>query len=212
MGQKIHPKGLRLGFITEHDSRWFVRKNFSGVLAEDLEIRRIITKAVASAGVSRVVIERASANVEENIRITIHAARPGLIIGKEGAEIGKLREKLRRRFGKEVVIKIQDIRNVDLDAMLVAQNISEQLMKRTPFRRVMKRAIGSAMKSGAKGIRVACSGRLGGAEMCRTEWYHDGRVPLHTFRADVDYALFESMTSYGVIGIKVWIYKGDKYV
>lgn len=212
MGQKVNPIGLRLGYIAEHDSRWFVRKKFGAVLAEDMAIRRTIIKAVSAAGVSKVTIERASANVEENIRVTIHAARPGLIIGQGGTEIEKLRGTLRRHIRKEIALKIQDIRNPDLDAALLAQGVCDQLLRRIPFRRAMKRAVTSALKAGAKGVRVCASGRLGGAEMSRREWYQEGRVPLQTLRAEIDYNLAEAFAPYGVIGVKVWLYKGDKYV
>ena len=205
MGQKVNPIGLRVGINRTWDSRWFAGKSYPKLLHEDLQIRKLLEKEVAQAGVSRVVIERPA----RRARVTLHTARPGVVIGKKGADIEKLRAKLARMTGNEVSLNIVEIRKPEIDARLVAENIASQLERRMAFRRAMKRAVQNAMRMGALGIRVNVGGRLGGAEIARTEWYREGRVPLHTLRADIDYATVEAKTAYGIIGIKVWIFKGE---
>ena len=206
MGQKVHPTGIRLGITKDHSSVWYAdSKTYSQKLLNDLEVRKYLEKKLVKASVSRIVIERPA----QNARITIHTARPGIVIGKKGEDVETLRQDLSRMMGIPVHINIEEIRKPDTDARLVAQNIAGQLERRVMFRRAMKRAVQNSMRSGAKGIKVQVSGRLGGAEIARTEWYREGRVPLHTLRADIDYSTFEAHTTYGVLGVKVWIFKGE---
>jgi small subunit ribosomal protein S3 len=205
LGQKTHPIGQRLGIIKTWDSKWYARKNFKDLLLEDLTVQKYIKSHLYHAGVPKVEIERSS----QKIKATIHTARPGIIIGKKGSEVEKLKKELEKLTGREMSIDIKEIRKPELDAQLVAENIALQLEKRIAFRRAMKKAVASAQRFGALGIKVACAGRLAGAEIARTEWYREGRVPLHTFRSDIDYGLAEAKTTYGRIGVKVWIYKGD---
>ena len=209
MGQKVHPIGFRLGINKTWESRWFAKKNYSDLLHEDIKIRNYIKKRLAHAAVSRVEIERV-ANKGRKVKINIFTARPGIIIGKKGAEVEGLRHELERiTNNKEIFINIQEIKRPEVDAQLVAENVAIQLERRVAFRRAMKKAVTTALKFGALGIKIACAGRLGGAEMARREWYREGRVPLHTIRADIDYGFAEAFTTYGVIGVKVWIYKGE---
>ena len=206
MGQKINPIGFRLGINRTWDSRWFAdNAEYGQLLHEDLKIREFIEKEMKQAAVSKVVIERP----HRKCRVTIHAARPGLIIGKKGADIEKLRRKLSQMTGVETFLNIVEVRKPEIDATLVAQSIAQQLERRVAFRRAMKRAVQSAMRLGAEGIRINCAGRLGGAEIARTEWYREGRVPLHTLRADIDYGTADAETAYGICGVKVWIFKGE---
>lgn len=205
MGQKTHPIGVRLGIIKTWDSRWFADKTYSDQLLEDVSMRRSLKERLFHAGVPKIEIERAG----QNIRVIIHTARPGIIIGKKGAEVEKLRKDLKDLTGKEVSIDIKEIRKPEVDAQLVAENIALQLEKRVAFRRAMKKSVASALRFGTLGVKVSCSGRLAGAEIARSEWYREGRVPLHTFRADIDYGFARARTTYGVIGIKVWMYHGD---
>jgi len=205
MGQKVNPIGLRLGINRTWDSRWYADGNYADLLHEDLRLRKYLKKRLAQAGVSRVVIERPA----KKARITIHTARPGVVIGKKGVDIEKLRVDIAAMTGGEVHLNIVEIRKPEIDAQLVAENIAQQLERRIGFRRAMKRAVQSAMRLGAQGIRINCGGRLGGAEIARTEWYREGRVPLHTLRADVDYGTTTAMTSYGTCGVKVWVFKGE---
>lgn len=205
MGQKTHPVGNRLGITRTWDSRWFLKRGYADQLIEDINVRKIIKAKLFHAGVARIEIER----MGQKIRIIIHTARPGIIIGKKGAEVEKLRKELEGLTGREAAIDIKEIRKPEVDAQLVAENIALQLEKRVAFRRAMKKAVASAQRFGALGIKVACSGRLAGAEIARAEWYREGRVPLHTFRADVAYGTAEAHTTYGLIGVKVWIYHGD---
>ena len=206
MGQKVHPIGIRLGIVKDHASVWYAEsRNYAKNLISDLEVRAYILKALDHASVSRVVIERPA----QTARITIHTARPGIVIGKKGEDVDKLRRKLSEKMGVPVHINIEEIRKPDLDARLVAQNVAQQLERRVMFRRAMKRVVQNAMRQGAEGIKVQISGRLGGAEIARTEWYREGRVPLHTLRADIDYATYEASTTYGILGVKVWIFKGE---
>lgn len=206
MGQKVHPTGIRLGIVKKHTSTWYAGKaNYSENLIKDLEVRDFLNKKLAGASVSRIDIERPA----QTARITIHTARPGVVIGKKGEDVEKLRSEVAARIGVPVHINIEEIRKPDLDAALVAQNVAQQLERRVMFRRAMKRAVQNAMRQGAKGVKIQVSGRLGGAEIARTEWYREGRVPLHTLRADIDYATAEGLTTYGIIGVKVWIFKGE---
>lgn len=206
MGQKVHPYGFRLGINKPWRSNWYAKKDYPELLQEDIKIRTYLRKALSHAGVSNLEIER-SAN---RIRINIHTARPGIIIGKKGLEVDRLKEEIQRIIGgKQVNLNIKEIRRAELDASLIAQNIALQLQKRISFRRAMKKGVTSALRFGAKGIKIRCSGRLGGAEIARSEWYREGRVPLHTLRADIDYGTAEGLTTYGLIGIKVWVYKGE---
>jgi small subunit ribosomal protein S3 len=205
MGQKVHPIGFRLGIIKTWDSRWFSQKNYATLLHEDIKIRKIVKERLMHAGVAKVEIERAG----QKAKINIHTARPGIIIGKKGAEVDKLKKDLEAMTGKQMYINIQEIRRPELDAQLVAENIALQLERRIAFRRAMKKAVTSALRLGAQGIKITCAGRLAGAEIARTEWYREGRVPLHTLRADINYGFFESKTTMGQIGVKVWIYRGD---
>src|SRR6056300_554693 len=206
MGQKVHPTGIRLGIVKDHTSVWYANsKDYAGKLINDLQVREFLNKELESASVSRIVIERPA----QTARITIHTARPGIVIGKKGEDVDKLRRTLSSMMGVPVHINIEEIRKPDLDAKLVAQNVAQQLERRVMFRRAMKRAVQNAMRQGAEGIKVQVGGRLGGAEIARSEWYREGRVPLHTLRADIDYATYEAHTTYGVIGVKVWIFKGE---
>ncbi len=206
MGQKVNPNGFRLGVIREWDARWYAGgTHYADNLTADLKIRRFIKKKLANAAVSRIVIERPS----QNINVTIHTARPGIVIGKKGEDIERLRQALSRQTGQPVQVAIEEVRKPELNATLVAENIAQQLEKRIMFRRAMKRAVTNAMRLGAQGIKVMVAGRLNGAEIARTEWTRDGRVPLHTLRADIDYGFAEARTTYGVIGVKVWIFKGE---
>ena len=205
MGQKVNPIGLRLGINRTWDSRWYADANYADLLHEDLNIRNFLRKRLQQAGISRIIIERPA----KKARITIHTARPGVVIGKKGADIEKLRTALQKMTGSEVHLNIVEIRKPEIDATLVAENIANQLERRVAFRRAMKRAVQSAMRLGAQGIRIQCGGRLGGAEIARTEWYREGRVPLHTLRADVDYGESTAFTTYGTCGVKVWIFKGE---
>ena len=207
MGQKANPIGNRLGIIRGWDSNWYGGKNYSDKLVEDEKIRKYLLARLSKGGVSRIVIERTL----KLITVTIHTARPGIVIGKGGSEVDKLKEEVKKLTRKEVQINIYEIKRPELDAQLVADGIARQLEARISFRRAMKQSIASTMRMGAEGIKVTCSGRLGGAEIARTEQYKEGRVPLHTFRADIDYALSEALTTYGIIGIKVWICKGEVY-
>ena len=209
MGQKVHPTGIRLGVVKDHNSVWYAdSKNYAKNLISDLEAREYILKKLDAASVSRVVIERPA----QTARVIIHTARPGIVIGKKGEDVEVLRKELTARMGVPVHINIEEIRKPDLDARLVAQNVAQQLERRVMFRRAMKRVVQNAMRQGAEGIKVQVGGRLGGAEIARSEWYREGRVPLHTLRADIDYATFEAKTTYGIIGVKVWIFKGEVIV
>jgi small subunit ribosomal protein S3 len=205
MGQKVNPIGLRLGINRTWDSRWFADESYARLLHEDLKIRKYVRDRLAQAGVSRVVIERPA----KKARLTIHTARPGVVIGKKGADIEKLRKDLSAITKSDVHLNIVEIRKPEIDAQLVAENVAQQLERRVSSRRAMKRAVQSAMRLGAQGIRINCGGRLGGAEIARSVWYREGRVPLHTLRAHVDFGQAEARTTYGVCGVKVWIYKGD---
>ena len=205
MGQKVNPIGLRLGINRTWDSRWYADTDYSRLLFEDLNIRKFLFDKLSQAGVGRIVIERPA----KKARITIHTARPGVVIGKKGADIDKLRLDVSKLTDSEVHLNIVEIRKPEIEAKLVAENIAQQLMRRVAFRRAMKRAVQSAMRLGAGGIRINCGGRLGGAEIARTEWYREGRVPLHTLRADVDYGCASALTAYGICGVKVWIFKGE---
>ena len=205
MGQKVNPIGLRLGINRTWESRWYAGKDYASKLLQDIKLREYVFKTLKQAGVSRVVIERAA----NKTNVTIHSARPGVIIGKKGSDIDKLRKDLSKFTGGEVTLNIVEVRKPELDAQLVADGIAQQLERRVSFRRALKRSIQSALRLGAGGIRVSTSGRLGGAEIARREGYREGRVPLHTMRADIDYATSEALTTYGIIGVKVWIYKGD---
>ncbi len=205
MGQKVNPIGLRVGINRTWDSRWYADRNYAALLHEDLKLRAYVESRLSQAGVSRVVIERPA----KKARITIHTARPGVVIGKKGADIEKLRQEISEITGGEVHLNIVEIRKPEIDAKLVAENIGQQLMRRVAFRRAMKRAVQSAMRLGALGIRINCGGRLGGSEIARMEWYREGRVPLHTLRADVDYGTTTAKTTYGTCGVKVWVFKGE---
>ena len=210
MGQKINPNGFRLGITTEHKSRWFADstkpgQRYSDYVKEDVAIRKLLSEGMERAGIARVDIER----TRDRVRVDIHTARPGIVIGRRGAEADRLRGRLEKLTGKQVQLNILEVKNPEADAQLVAQGIAEQLSARVSFRRAMRKGIQSAQRAGAKGIRVQCSGRLGGAEMSRSEFYREGRVPLHTLRANIDYGFFEAKTTFGRIGVKVWIYKGD---
>ena len=206
MGQKVHPTGIRLGVVKDHNSVWYAdSKTYAQNLINDLEVREYILKKLDAASVSRVKIERPA----QTARITIFTARPGIVIGKKGEDVDGLRKYLSAKMGVPVHINIEEIRKPDVDARLVAQNVAQQLERRVMFRRAMKRVVQNAMRQGAEGIKVQVGGRLGGAEIARTEWYREGRVPLHTLRADIDYATYEAHTTYGVIGVKVWIFKGE---
>jgi|RhiMetStandDraft_4_1073278.scaffolds.fasta_scaffold07155_3 small subunit ribosomal protein S3 len=205
MGQKINPNGFRLGITTDHKSRWYADKLYSSYVGEDVKIRRMLTKGLERAGISSVEIER----TRDRVRVDIYTARPGIVIGRNGAEAERVRGDLEKLTGKQVQLNILEVKNPETDAQLVAQGVAEQLASRVQFRRAMRKAQQSAMRSGARGIRIQCSGRLGGAEMSRSEFYREGQVPLHTLRADIDYGFHEAKTTFGRIGVKVWIYKGD---
>jgi small subunit ribosomal protein S3 len=206
LGQKVHPVGFRLGFNKEWESKWFARKNYKEQLHEDLKLRNELKKRFQHAGVSRIELERAG----KKLTVGLFTSRPGIIIGKKGAEVDKLKEDLQQRTGKEVYIKIEEIHRPEIDAQLVSDGIAMQIVKRVSFRRAMKRAMEVSRKAGALGIKIKISGRLNGAEIARTEWYLDGRLPLQTLRSDIDYGFSEAFTTYGTIGIKVWIFKGEK--
>ena len=205
MGQKVHPYGFRLGYNKNWQSRWFSKKEYASFVFEDHKIRTFVKKLLYSAGVSKIEIERFGGK----IRLILSTARPGIVIGRKGAEIEKLRGDLKKKFGREFALEVNEIRRPEVESQLVAENIAQQLERRVAFRRAMKRTVTMARKFGAEGIKVTCSGRLAGAEIARTEWYRDGRVPLQTLRADIDFAFAEAHTTYGLIGIKVWVYKGE---
>ena len=207
MGQKTNPIGLRLGIIKSWESRWYSEKDYSKLLQEDINLRKFLMKKLSTAGISKIIIERPA----KLANITLHTSRPGVIIGKKGSDIEKLKKSVSKMISGDVNINILEVKKPELDSQLVADNIAQQLEKRVAFRRAMKRAVQSAMRLGAGGIRVNCSGRLGGAEIARTEWYREGRVPLHTLRADVDYGVSRANTTYGICGVKVWIFKGEKF-
>ena len=205
MGHKVHPIGFRLGYIKTWNSRWFAEKEYAVLLHEDLKVRKIVKAKLYHAGIARIEIERSG----NQLRINLHTSRPGIIIGRKGAEVDKLKAEIEAWTKRQVAINIKEIKKPEVDAQLVAENIALQLEKRIAFRRAMKKAVVSALRLGAKGIKVNCAGRLGGSEIARTEWYREGRVPLHTLRADIDYGLAEAKTTYGQIGVKVWIYRGE---
>jgi len=205
LGQKVHPIGFRLGIIRTWESKWYAEKDYAGLLHEDLKLRDYLKKRLHHAGISKVEIERAASKAKVNI----FAARPGIIIGKKGSEVEALKKDLAKLTDKEVFINIQEVRKPEIDAQLVAENVALQLERRIAFRRAMKKAVSQALKFGAEGVKIECSGRLGGAEMSRREWYREGRVPLHTLRADIDYGFAEAKTTYGIIGVKVLVFKGE---
>ena len=205
MGQKVNPIGLRLGIIKTWDSRWYAEKSYSRFLQEDIVLRNFMKRKLYHAGVSKIEIDRTA----NRAKITIRAARPGIIIGQKGSEIDKLQKELQKRAQREISINIQEVRRVETDAQLLAENVALQLERRVAFRRAMKKGVTSCVKFGAQGIKISCAGRLGGAEIARSEWYREGRVPLHTLRADIDYGFAEARTTYGQIGVKVWVYKGE---
>jgi small subunit ribosomal protein S3 len=205
LGQKVNPIGLRLGIVKTWDSRWFSEKKYADYILEDHNIRKFLKKKLYHAGVSKIEIERSA----RRLKLRLFTARPGIVIGKKGQEIDKLKKELEKMVSLEVFIDIQEVRKPEIDAQLVAENVALQIERRVAFRRAMKRGVSSAMRFGAQGIKIICSGRLGGAEMARTEWYKEGRIPLHTLRADVDYGFIEAKTTYGLIGIKVFIFKGE---
>lgn len=207
MGQKVHPIGIRLGIVKDWTSTWYASNQYAKYLNVDLKVRKFLEKKLSAAGVSRIHIERPAANA----RITIHTARPGVIIGKKGGDVDDLRQDVSKIMGVPVHINIEEVRKPELDACLVAQSVAQQLERRIMFRRAMKRAVQSAMRQGALGIKITVAGRLGGAEIARTEWYREGRVPLHTLRADIDYSTAIAKTTYGIIGVKVWIFKGEVF-
>lgn len=205
MGQKVHPKGLRIGIIRSWDAKWYADKDYADLLHEDIKIRTYIKKKLFAAGISTVEIERAA----NRVKVSIHTAKPGIVIGRGGAEVENTRKELQALTGKQVNVNIVEVKTPELNAILVAESVAAQLVKRIAFRRAMKQAVSRSMRMGAQGIKISCSGRLAGAEMARTEWYNEGKVPLHTLRADVDYGFAEADTTYGKIGVKVWIYKGE---
>jgi small subunit ribosomal protein S3 len=205
LGQKVNPIGLRLGIVKTWDSRWFGGKNYAEYILEDHKLRKFIKDKLYHAGVSRIEIERSS----KRVRLRIYTSRPGIVIGKKGAEISQLKKDVEKITDREILIDIQEVRKPEIDAQLVAENVALQITRRVAFRRAMKRGVSSAMRFGALGVKIICSGRLGGAEMARTEWYREGRVPLHTLRADIDYGFIDARTTYGVIGVKVFIFKGE---
>lgn len=205
MGQKVHPLGFRLGIYRDWSSRWYGEKDYSRFVHEDLKLRRFLKKKLYHAGISRIEIERAS----KNVKVIVHTARPGIVIGKRGAEVDVMKKELAQLAGNPVDVDIVEVRKPDLDAQLVAESVAMQLERRVSFRRAMKKAVTTSLRMGAKGIKIMCAGRLGGAEIARTEWYREGRVPLHTLRADIDYGLAEARTTYGIIGVKVHIFRGD---
>ncbi|AEF93122.1 ribosomal protein S3 [Desulfotomaculum nigrificans CO-1-SRB] len=206
MGQKVNPKGLRIGIIKDWEGKWFAdKRNYSNLLIEDVKIREFIKKKLYQAGIAKIQIERAA----NRVKVSIHTAKPGIVIGRGGAEVEALRKQLEKMTGKQVNVNIVEVKTPEIDAQLVAENVAAQLEKRIAFRRAMKQTVQRALRLGAKGIKIACSGRLAGAEIARTEWYSEGKVPLHTLRADIDYGFAEANTTYGKIGVKVWIYKGE---
>ena len=205
MGQKVHPKGFRVGVLESWESRWFAEKDYASLLHDDLRIRDFIKKRLYHAGISKIEIERAA----NKAKINIYTARPGIVIGKKGVEIEKLKTDLAQRTDREVYLNIHEVRRPDLDGQLVSENVALQLERRVAFRRAMKESVARAIRMGAQGVKVRCSGRLGGAEIARTEWYREGRVPLHTLRADISYGLAEARTTYGIIGVKAWIFRGE---
>ncbi|MBF0156503.1 MAG: 30S ribosomal protein S3 [Magnetococcales bacterium] len=205
MGQKVHPTGFRLGITKTWDTRWYAEKGYAELLIEDIKLRDWLKKRLAHASVSRIVIERPA----KKARINIHSARPGIIIGKKGADIEKLKQDLQKVAKADVQLNIVEVRKPEAEAQLIAENVAQQLIRRVAFRRAMKRAVTSAMRLGAQGIRINCSGRLGGGEIARTEWYREGRVPLQTLRADIEYGFADALTTYGIIGVKVWVFKGE---
>ena len=205
MGQKVNPLGIRLNITRTWDSIWYANKNYADFLIEDQKIRKFLKKRLQHASLSKIILERTG----EKVRVKLFTARPGIVIGKKGSEIEALKKDLEQLINRKAVIDIQEVRRPEADAQLVAENIAQQLVRRVAFRRAMKKAVNSALRFGVQGIKISCSGRLGGAEMSRCEWVREGRVPLHTLRADVDYALAEAKTTYGIIGIKVWIFKGE---
>jgi len=205
LGQKVNPFGFRLGVIKSWDSRWFAGKEYARFVEDDFRIRQFLKKKLYHAGISKIEIERWA----KRIRLRIYTARPGIVIGKKGSEIEQLKQELEKMVSQEVVIDIQEVRKPEVDAQLVAENVALQIVRRVAFRRAMKRGVASAMRFGAQGIKVCCAGRLGGAEMARSEWYKEGRIPLHTLRADIDYGFAEARTTYGLIGVKVWIFNGE---
>ncbi|MCK4412621.1 MAG: 30S ribosomal protein S3 [Candidatus Eisenbacteria sp.] len=206
MGQKTHPIGFRLGIVKTWDSRWFAGRNYADLIEEDLMIKKYIRRRLPNSGIARVIIQRSSNRVD----VTIHTSKPGMVIGKSGAQVNQLRDELQRVTGKEVFLDIKSIDNPDLSAPLLAEGVAKQLEMRVGFRRAMKRSLSSAMRSGAKGVKIRCGGRLGGSEMARTEEYREGRIPLHTLRADIDFARATAFTTYGTVGVKVWIFHGEK--
>ncbi len=205
MGQKVNPIGLRLGIVKTWESRWFADKKYGEYIQQDSKLRNFVKKKLFHAGVSRIEIERSA----KRIRLRIYTARPGIVIGKKGSEIERLKQDIEKTVSQEVMIDIQEVRKPEIDAQLVAENVAMQIERRVAFRRAMKRGVTSAMRFGAQGVKIICSGRLGGAEMARREWYREGRVPLHTLRADIDYGFTEARTTYGAIGVKVYIFKGE---
>jgi small subunit ribosomal protein S3 len=205
LGQKVNPIGLRLGIVKTWESKWFGGKNYAEYILEDYNLRKFIKDKLYHAGVSRIEIERSA----KRIRLRIYTSRPGIVIGKKGAEISQLKKDVEKMTDREILIDIQEVRKPELDAQLVAENVALQIERRVAFRRAMKRGVSSAMRFGALGVKIICSGRLGGAEMARTEWYREGRVPMHTLRADIDYGFIEARTTYGIIGVKVFIFKGE---
>jgi len=205
LGQKVNPIGLRLGIVKTWESRWYAGKKYSDYILEDFNIRNFVKKKLFHAGISKIEIERSS----KRVRLRIFTARPGIVIGKKGSEIERLKKELEKMISQEALIDIQEVRKPEIDAQLVAENVALQIERRVAFRRAMKRGVSSALRFGAKGVKIICSGRLGGAEMARTEWYREGRVPLHTLRADVDYGFTEAHTTYGLIGVKVFVFKGE---
>lgn len=205
MGQKVNPVGFRLGIIKTWESRWYSDKKYAEYIREDFNLRKFIKKKLYHAGISKIEIERST----KRIRLRIHTARPGIVIGKKGSEIERLKKELEGKVSQEIMIDIQEVRKPEVDAQLVAENVAMQIERRVAFRRAMKRGVTSAIRFGALGIKIICAGRLGGAEMARTEWYREGRVPLHTLRADIDYGFIEARTTYGIIGVKVFIFKGE---
>jgi small subunit ribosomal protein S3 len=207
MGRKVHPTGFRLGYIKDWQSKWYAERSYTDQLHEDFALRKLIFKELSNAGVSHVDIERSANKIE----VTVHTAKPGIVIGKRGASVDKLKSDLEKKTGKKIKLNIQEIHQPELNAQLVAENIGEQITKRVSYKRAMKQAVQRAMRLGALGVKIKCSGRLGGAEMARIAWERDGRVPLHTIRADIDYAVVHAHTTYGRIGVKVWIYKGDVF-
>jgi len=207
LGQKVNPISFRLGYIKTWDSRWFAKKDFAAFVYEDRKIRDFIKKKLYHAGISKLLIERAA----DKLKVKIHTARPSIVIGKKGAEIDKLKQEIEKQIKRPVILDIHEVRKPELDAQLVAESVALQLERRVSFRRAMKKAVFTSLRLGAKGVRIACAGRLGGAEMARREWYREGRVPLHTLRADIDYGFAEAKTTYGIIGVKVWMFKGEVF-